>query len=143
MKSKLNFRIAAALMLFAFFSFPLCAQPGPGQGPRRPMTEDDVKARVERLADTLQLNPAQEKQIMEYELEFYKKMQAERERAGGDREAMRAFMMDQREKRDAKYAEVLTPEQLKKYNAMMEQRRQQYQQRQGQGPEGERGRGRR
>jgi len=35
-----------------------------------------------------------------------------------DREAMREYMMKQREERDEKYAEVLTDEQLEKYHEM-------------------------
>ena len=143
MKNTINFRISAVLMLLSFFSIPLFAQPGPGQGPRRPMTEDDVRARVENLSDSLQMTPAQEKQILDFELDFHRKMQAERERAAGDREAMRSFMMEQRDKRNARYAEVLTPEQMKKYNEMMDRRRQQFQQRREQGAGGDRGRGRR
>ncbi len=107
------------------------------------MTEDDVRVRVERLSDSLQMTPDQKKQIMDFELASYKKMQAERENAAGDREAMRSFMMEQRQKRDARYAEVLTPDQMKKYNEMMERRRQQFQQRREQGAPGDRGRGRR
>jgi Spy/CpxP family protein refolding chaperone len=143
MKNSFNFKLTAAMMLLAFFSIPIFAQPGPGQGPRRPMTEDDVRVRVERLSDSLQMTPDQKKQIMDFELASYKKMQAERENAAGDREAMRSFMMEQRQKRDARYAEVLTPDQMKKYNEMMERRRQQFQQRREQGAPGDRGRGRR
>ena len=65
----------------------------------------------------------------------------------GDREAMRSYMQEQREARDKKYEEVLTEEQLKKYQEQREQRRQEFQDRQrpqndGNGERAPRGRGR-
>jgi hypothetical protein len=136
---------ALLILMLTFLSFPVLAQP-PGQGPRRQWTEEDVKARVERLADTLQLSEKQRETLIAYELEHYKTMQKERENFDyetGDREAMRARMRELREKRDAKYAEVLTEEQLKKYQQIQEERRQQMRQRREEGSEGQRGRGRR
>jgi hypothetical protein len=58
---------------------------------------------------------------------------------------MRAFMMEEREKRMAKYEDVLTEEQFTQYNEMMEARRQQMRQQrdQGSGDQPQRGRGRR
>ena len=144
MRHIIRMKPAMLLMLLTLLSFPLLAQPGQGQ--RRQFTEEDAKARVERLADTLQLSEKQRQELIAFELEYYKTMQKERENFDfetGDREAMRARMSELREKRDAKYAEVLTEEQLKKYQQIQEERRQQMRQRREEGSEGQRGRGRR
>ena len=72
-------------------------------------------------------------------------MQAERQNFQGDREAMRAFMGEQSELRNAKYKEVLTEEQFARYTEMAEARRQQMRQQRPGGPDdppAERGRGR-
>ena len=59
----------------------------------------------------------------------------------GDREAMREFMMQQREERNAKYEEVLTPEQYEKFQEMADRRRQNMRRRMDE-DSGGRGRGR-
>lgn len=145
-----NLKSVSLLLMLAVFTVPALAQPGPGGPGRGPqMTEDDVKERIANLADTLGLTAEQEKQLLDYELGSFKKMQEERENFDfetGDREAFRERMRSLREERDAKYAEVLTEEQYKKYQQMMEERRQQMRDRRpGERPpdrEGQRGRGR-
>jgi Spy/CpxP family protein refolding chaperone len=164
MKVLFNLRAACIIILLAFFSMPLIAQDPPGrgdgrgQGPGRgqwggQFTEENVKQRVENLAKTLECTDQQKEQILQYELEWYRKMQTERQKfAGGgqdfDREAFRASMEEQRKLRDEKYEEVLTDTQMKKYNQLMEERRQarqqQWQQREegdGQNAPRQRGRG--
>jgi len=114
---------------------------GPGRGFR--MTEEDVRQRVDNLAGTLDLSEKQHKELMNYELEFYTKMQVEfekfRNQSGPppDREEMRARMEKVREERDAKYKEVLTPEQLARYEEIQEQRREQMRQQYHPGGEGD------
>ena len=112
------------------------------------MSEDDIIDRVDNLSETLKFSKDQHKKILEYELEFYNKIQVERQKFTGDREAMRATMMQAREERDKKYEEVLTKEQMEKFKEIQEERRsdmrRQYQEN---NPEGEndrpaRGRGR-
>jgi hypothetical protein len=105
------------------------------------MTEDDVKERVKRQSQTLELTSEQEKTITDFELEQYKKNQVERQKNQGDWEKMREHMQGQRELRDKKYEEVLTPVQFEKYKKQQEERRQQFEQRRqenqgqpGQGP---------
>jgi len=149
MSKTMNFRSALLLMVIALVGMPLFAQPGrgPGQGQRPQMSEQDLRDRLARTADTLNLTEKQKKEILEFELEFYKTMQKERENFNpetGDREAMRATMMKLRDERDAKYKKVLTAEQFEKYTRIEEGRRSQMRQRQGQGQgtEGEQGRGR-
>ncbi len=132
-------------MFLALFSIPLFAQPGQGQGRGRQMTEENVIERVQRTADSLNLTDAQEKKVQEFEMEFFRKNQKMRENFDfetGDREAMRAYMMKQREERDEKYAKVLTEEQMEKYIQMQERRQQQMRQRREEESEGQRGRGR-
>ncbi len=150
--SKLNAFGLAFLM--SLFTLTLSGQGGqgpgggPGQGRGFQMSEDDIIERVDNLSETLKFSKDQHKKILEYELEFYNKIQVERQKFTGDREAMRATMMQAREERDKKYEEVLTKEQMEKFKEIQEQRRsdmrRQYQEN---NPEGEndrpaRGRGR-
>lgn len=146
MKLKFNLKTTIVLMVFVLVSMPVFAQPGPGGG-RRQMSEDDVKRRVEALADTLQLNDKQEKEILVAELKFYDKLQQERQNFDpetGDREAMREKMRGMRAEVDKTYEKVLTEEQYAKYTEIREARRSQMRQRRdgGQGSGEDRGRGR-
>ena len=146
MKIMNHLKSASLLLLLAFCTVPVFAQPGQGREMRGQWNEEDVKARIESLADTLKLSEKQEKEILAFELEFYKTMQKERENFDpetGDREAMRARMMEIRDERDARYKEVLTTEQYAKYAKMVEERRSQMRQQRNQAPgSGDRGRGR-
>ena len=131
-----------AICLMPAFSQP----PGGGQGRRRQMTEEEVKEGVQRTADSLDLTDAQEKKVLAFELEFHKERQKMFENFDpetGDREAMRAKMMKQRDERNDKYAEVLTEEQLEKFQQMQDRRRQQMRQRREEDSSGQRERGRR
>jgi hypothetical protein len=95
--------------------------------------------------DSLDLTNAQQKKVLEFELEFFKKNQEIRENFDfetGDREAMREMMMKQREERNGKYAKVHTDEQMEKYIQMHERRQQQMRQRREEDVGGQRGRGR-
>jgi len=101
---------------------------GPGRG--YPMTEEGIKERVDQLAETLKLNDDQHKQLEKVEMDFYKKIDVERQKMrneGGplpqDREARRDKMMQMREERDARYKEILTEEQFKQYQEIQEKRR--------------------
>ncbi len=108
------------------------------------MTEEDIKERVDNTAQTLKLNDEQHKKVLAVEMDFYNKMQIERQKmrnAGGpptDREAMREKMMKMRDERNAEYEAVLTPEQYKKFIEQQEKRmREMREQRQQSRPEGE------
>ena len=142
MKNLINIKSTSLMILLAFFMFPLLAQGGQGQGHgqgqgRGQMSEKNIKLRVDNLAETLECTDQQKEKILEYELEFYRKMQTERQKmsdGGADREAMRAQMQEQRKLKDAKYKEILTDAQMIKYNQLREERMQQRQtQREGQG----------
>jgi Spy/CpxP family protein refolding chaperone len=92
------------------------------------MTEEDIKERVETTSKTLELSDKQHEQVLKYELDFYNKMQIERQKmqnSGGqfDREEMRSKMMEIRDERNAKYEEILTPGQYVKFTELQEQRR--------------------
>lgn len=151
----LNFKMAGVAMLFSLLSMNIAAQGpgGPGRGPQ--MTEDDIKERAEQTAKTLELNDEQSEKILAIDMDFFNKMQIERqkmrnaERTPENRDAMREKMTTMRDDLNKQYEAVLTPEQYKKYLEMQEQRRtEMQQQRQQNNPEGgkearpERGRGR-
>jgi Spy/CpxP family protein refolding chaperone len=146
MKNLINLKTATLLVLLAICSIPNFAQsPGNGQGRRRQMTEEEVKEGVQRTADSLDLTDAQEKKVLEFEMEYYKegqKMFENFDPETGDHEAMRAKMMKQRDERNEKYTEVFTGEQPEKFKQMQERRRQQMHQRREEQSEGDRGRGR-
>ncbi len=139
-------KFAIGVIIASFIALPVFSQPGSGQRggqgngqPRQQMSEENVKARINRLAKDLEMNETQKKEILDYELVLFKKNQAERQRLMGNREAMREYMMKQREERDEKYKKVLTEEQWKKYEELREQRRQDVRSRQrNDGDEGER-----
>ena len=160
MKTSNHVKVIAVIAILAMSAFPTFAQggngqrPGGGQGPEggqrqgggqwqgRQMTEDDVKERVKRQSQTLELSAEQEKKITDFEVEQYKKMQIERQKNEGDWEKMRENMKTQRELRDKKYEEVLTPDQYKKYTQQQEERRQQMEQRRQQNQNGQGGQNR-
>ena len=138
MKTKKHMILAA--LISAVFCLGLYAQP-PGGGRGFQMTEEDIKERVDQNAATLELSEAQHKKYMDVELDFYNRMQIERQKmrsAGApppNREAMRSKMMEMRDERNAKIKEILTEEQFAKFTEMQEQRRNEMrQQRPGQAP---------
>lgn len=123
-----NFYFALIVLLPISISGNLIAQQGPGPG--RTFSEDDIIERVERLAETLEMTEKQEAQILKIELDEFNKRQNMRGQFQGDREAMRAYMQEARAKKDKKYAEILTEEQMTKWIELREQRRQKHQQQQ-------------
>ena len=96
------------------------------------MTEEDIERRVDNMSETLELTKDQHSKVMSFEMENSTKMQLEREKNMGDRDAMRASMMKIRDERNKQYEEVLTEVQLVKFKEIQEQqrnqRRQQYEQ---------------
>ena len=153
MKRVQNFRIFCLALFGTLFTLNVSAQGGPGRGFQ--MTEEDIKERVETTARTLKMSEDQHKKALSVEMDFYNKMQIERQKmrnAGGppaDREAMRAKMMQMRDDRNAEYKKILSSDQYDQFMEMQEQRmremREQRQQRES-GEDGEdrpaRGRGR-
>jgi Spy/CpxP family protein refolding chaperone len=154
MKNLFNFRSIGLAILVSIFALNISAQ-GPGGG--RQMTEEDIKERSENTAKTLGLNKDQHKKIEAVDMDFYNKMQIERQKmrsaggppAEGDRQAMREKMGKMMDDRNAQYEEILTPDQYKKFIEIQEQRRNEMrEQRQQSNPDSggseksERGRGR-
>ncbi len=155
MKGIQSFKMMGVALLFSLFSMNISAQGpgGPGRGPQ--MTEDDIKERAEQTAKVLDLNDDQAKKILAIDMDFYNKMQIERqkmmnaERTPENRDAMREKMTKMREDLNKQYKAVLSPEQYEKHLEIQEQRRSEMrQQRQESNPGGgqearpERGRGR-
>ncbi len=143
---------AAIIMLF---SFQIYAQGPGGPGRGQQMTEEDIKENAEQTAKTLDLSDDQAKKALAIDMDFYNKMQIERqkmrnmERTEENRDVMREKMKKMRNERNEKYEEELTPDQYKKFIEIQEKRvNEMRQQRQQQNPEGgqeakpERGRGR-
>ena len=152
MKRAQNFRIFCLALIGTFFILGVSAQGGPGRGFQ--MTEEDIKERVESTAMTLKMDDDQHKKALTVEMDFYNKMQIERQKMMNsdgppDREAMRAKMMQMRDERNAEYKKILSSDQYDQFIEMQEQRmremREQRQQRES-GGDGEdrpaRGRGR-
>ena len=137
MKKILNLKLSGIAIVMSLFIIQLSGQdaprpgggPGGGQGRGFQMTEEDIRERVDNLAETLEFSEDQHKKVMRFEMEFYNKMQVERQKMRNnpngnfDREAMRATMTKNREERDKHYEEVLTKEQLVKFKEIQEQRR--------------------
>jgi len=153
MKIKVNLKLMGPVFLASLLAMNISAQGQGGQG-RGQMTEEDIRERSERTAETLGLNEEQQKKILVIDMDFYNKMQIERQKmrnAGGpppDREEMRSKMMKMRDDRNLQYEEVLTADQYKKFIERQEQRQNEMRQLQQSNPEGggekkaERGRGR-
>jgi len=108
-------------MFLATVTFATAQQ---GQGGQRQQTtpEERAKTQTDRLEKLLSLTAAQKTKVHAIELEIGKEMTAQRQKTQGDREAMREAMQEVNKKRDAKYKEVLTAEQFKKYLEDNEQR---------------------
>lgn len=158
MKQKFILKSGGAAIICLLFAMNVSAQGqggqgGPGRGAQ--MSEEDIKENVDQLAETLDLNNHQHKKILAIDMDFYNKMQIERqkmmnmERTEENRNAMREKMRKMNDERNKQYEEVLNPEQYKKFIEIQEKRRSEMrQQRQQQNPDGtksdrpERGRGR-
>lgn len=154
MKKAVAFRTCTFLAIMALFAYPTFSQGGnrpgggqrpdggqrpeagqrPGGGMGRQFTEEDVKQRVERQSEALSMSQEQEKKILDFELEMYRKNQVERQRLRDDRQGMRDYMRQQRAMRDKKYEEVLTEEQFKTYRENQEERRERMEQRRNRAP---------
>ena len=134
MKRNVNFKLAGIVLLFSLFSLNLSAQGPGGPGGGFQMTEEDIKERAENTAQTLGLTDDQHKKILAIDMDFYNKMQIERqkmmnmERTEENRDAMREKMMKMRDERNTQYEEVLTPDQYIKFIEIQEQRREEMRQ---------------
>ena len=134
MKRIKNYRIIGFVLLSSLFLLNIAAQ-GPGRGQQ--ITEEDIKERVEKTAEALDLTGDQHKKILAIDMDFYNKMQIERqkmrnaERTEETRDVMREKMRKMRDERNEQYEKVLTPDQYKQFLKMQEQRRNEMQQQHG------------
>lgn len=153
MKHSIQLRTLGVALLISTAVMTLSAQRPGGPGRGWQMSEEDIKERVDKLAETLGLNEDQHKKVLAIDMDFYNKMQIEgqkmrnMERTPENRDAMRAKMMKMRDERNEEYEAVLTPEQYEQFIELQEARRdemrKQREQRDGEGEEKpSRGRGR-
>lgn len=114
------------------------------------MSAEDVEENARNTAGTLELDETQTNKFVAIQLDFYNRMQIERQKMRNaeqapSREEMREKMMNMRDERDKQIKEVMTEEQFKKFQELQEQRRDEMRQRREQDqPEerSQRGRGR-
>ena len=112
--------IVISMMFLATVSLATAQQ---GQGQRQQMSpEERAKAVTERLEKLLSLSADQKARVNAIEVEFGKEISDLRQKNQGDREARNAAMQELSKKFDAKYKEVLTADQFKKYLEDKEQR---------------------
>ncbi|MDX2430242.1 MAG: hypothetical protein QNK35_04875 [Bacteroides sp.] len=155
MKHNVNLKFVGLVILSLLFSLNISAQGPGGPGRGQQMSEEDIKENAEKTAKTLGLKDDQSKKILTIDMDYYNKMQIERQkmmnmdRTEENRNAMRTKMTKMRDDRNKQYEEVLTAEQYKKFIEIQDQRRSEMQkQRQEANPDGsqppksERGRGR-
>lgn len=150
-----NLKVAGFVLLSILFSMNISAQGPGGPGRGQQMTEEDIEKNVEQTAKSLGLNKDQHKKILAIDMDFYNKMQIERqkmrnmERTEENRDAMRTKMTEMRDDRNKQYKEVLTPDQYNEFIVIQDKRRDEMRQQRQQGnPDGaqgeqsQRGRGR-
>ena len=81
--------------------------------------EEMGKAATAKWKDTLKLTDEQTPKFEAAMTESYKKMQDAHAAANGDKAKMKASMTTIMKDRDAQLAQILTPDQMKTYNAKM------------------------
>jgi Spy/CpxP family protein refolding chaperone len=91
------------------------AQPGRGG--------DRGEAQILQLKEKVGLTSDQEKKVREIMTKSREEMRKDFENSDGDRESMRAKMMERTKKNDEAIAKLLTKEQLPKFKAYQEERR--------------------
>lgn len=95
------------------------------RGGERPSPEDRAKRTTERMAETLSLTEEQKKQVLDINLEYAKKNEAEMEARKAEMEARKAEMEAKRaelKQQDAKIQAVLTEEQRIKWTEIKAER---------------------
>ena len=95
------------------------------KGGERPSAEERAQRATERMAESLSLTEAQKKQILDINLEYAKKNEAEMAERKAEMEARKAEMDAKREElkaQDAKIQAVLTEEQRTKWTEIKAER---------------------
>ena len=113
--------LVISMMLLASLTIASAQQ---GQGRMGGTPEERAKAQVERLTPVLTLTADQKTKIQAIELELNKQIDAKRQSAQGDREAMMALMQEFNKLREEKYKPVLNADQFKKFQADVAERQQ-------------------
>ncbi len=116
------------VMFLATVSFATAQQ----QQRERPSAEERAKTQTERLEKLVTLTADQKTKIQAINLDLAKKMDTQMQNNSGNREVMREKMQEIDKTRDAKYKEVLTADQFKKYTEDKAKREKEMQERRGQ-----------
>ena len=107
--------------LFVLAAVALRAQPGGGPGRMSP--EQRAEQQTASMTEQLSLSEAQSTKVGEINLKYAQKMKELRDKADGDREAMRSAMGAIRQEQDAELQTVLTQEQWTKWDAYRQEQR--------------------
>ena len=81
------------------------------------------QAQMEELVASLGLNQDQKEEFVAINAKYQKQMRAMREEANGDFSSMRGKMQEMRTAQDTEIKEILTAEQITKYEKFLEERR--------------------
>lgn len=117
----MKLKIVSWMMLLFFSIVPLYAQQTQRE---RPTPAEREKARIEKMATTLQLNAEQKKKFTtvceNHRKEMTKLRNSMKEKS---REEQQKIMQEQRTKHDKEIKKILTDEQYKKYQAEQKKQR--------------------
>ncbi|MFN0014691.1 MAG: DUF4890 domain-containing protein [Saprospiraceae bacterium] len=109
MKKAIRFLLIA---LFALAGTAIFAQPPGGPGGGRMMNpEQRAEQQTAQMTEKLALSEAQAAKVKEINLKYAQKGQEAREKADGDREAMREIILAIRQEQDKELQTMLTQEQ--------------------------------
>jgi len=131
-----TFKTLAVIALFAIGSLAVAQNPGMGGNRMNRSVAERAKAEVTSLVTALGLDATQTLKVLEISTKYAQKDSvrfAEMRNSGAqmDREAMMTQMRATQEAKNTEIQAVLTPEQITKYKAFLEER----QQRRGQRPQ--------
>ena len=128
-------RVALVAVAAMFASLQVFAQGGGGGGGQRQMPTPEERAK--QLKERLTLTDEQTAKITVIYQAQQKDFTAAREKAGDDRDAMRAALTEIRAKYDKQIQAILTDKQKEEYAKYQEEQRQKMQQRMGGGGGGQ------
>ncbi|MEM7367550.1 MAG: hypothetical protein AAF587_03045 [Bacteroidota bacterium] len=121
---KFNLLTILCVSVLMFSGLWTIAQPPGGRGGFNMPPEERAQLMSDRINDALTLTEEQYEMIYAINLETAVQMSETMQSANGDREAMRAKMMELRKGTNDRIKEVLTPEQLTTYQELQRNRRQ-------------------
>jgi Spy/CpxP family protein refolding chaperone len=113
-------RFVMVLTMLIAISLPAVrAQYGQGMGGGNATPEERAKRQTERMKEQLSLTAAQEPKVSAINLKYAKKMEDVRKMT--DTAAQRKSVMNLNKQKEAEFKAVLTPEQMKIYQKMVEE----------------------